>query len=152
VALCPVTDMVACFDLKLSDEGDAAERFMKCAPADGPEALERYLAASPLHILPNAVPTVLVSSRGDIDVPLDMVVAYYDAVLSSGGVATLILGSDESDHYSLINSDSSAWAAALVHIKMAVHWQPPSPTVSSPIPPPTADPEYLHVQVQGRIP
>ena len=103
VGVAPVSDMVAAYTRHLSDEGDAAELFMKCQPGghDGQDSkagggtgeakdkrgaepgveakganLARYHDASPMHRLPLTVPTIVVSGGKDTDVPTDMVAEY----------------------------------------------------------------------------
>jgi acetyl esterase/lipase len=118
VALAPVTDMVAAYERKLSDEGDAAEMFMKCCPSGGGDdddasgdAMQKYCAASPMHRLPLKVPTILGCGAGDADVPMDMVVSYHDAAKAVGGASVELVTFDpEVDHYEPMNAASPEWA------------------------------------------
>ena len=69
VAVAPVTDMVAGYEQRLGDEGDAIERFLRTTPAAaGGE--EQYRRASPLHLAPLLVREVsLCAAPDDEDVP-----------------------------------------------------------------------------------
>lgn len=94
VGLAPVTDMISAYERKLSDEGDAAEQYMKCAPFSLSELggsvggwgvpvasgsnLSKWREASPLHRLPSRIPALVVAGTADTDVPFDMVEAYRD--------------------------------------------------------------------------
>ena len=110
VAIAPVADMVAAYDRKLSDEGDAAKLYMKCAPGDSEEALAKYHAASPMHRLPIRVPILLVSGSGDKDVPMDLVESYRDAATIAGGAPVDFIACDpSSDHYTPVNATSTEW-------------------------------------------
>lgn len=60
---------------RLSDEGDAVEKFMGCALTPETEAL--YQSASPAHLLPLICPTVVAIGEDDVDIPVDMVREYH---------------------------------------------------------------------------
>lgn len=119
VAISPITDMIGSYERHLSDDGDAVEVYMKCKP-DSEENIMKYHEASPLHRLPGEVPIVLVTGRGDQDVPMDMVVTFRDAVVAGGGAAELILCEDDDDHYVPMNSSSDVWAKIQHAIDSAV--------------------------------
>jgi acetyl esterase/lipase len=52
VAVAPVCDLNEAYHLRLSDEGDAVERYMKCTP-ETEEGLAHYAKASPAELVPN---------------------------------------------------------------------------------------------------
>jgi hypothetical protein len=87
VAVAPVADLVAAFHRKLSDESDAAARYMRGSSApdeNNPQTWPQWQAASPAHCcLPLRVPTLLVSGAGDDDVPMDLVVRFYDQAVAA---------------------------------------------------------------------
>jgi pimeloyl-ACP methyl ester carboxylesterase len=60
---------------RLSDEGDAVERFMGCPLTADTDAL--YRSASPTHVLPLLCPTVVAIGEDDVDIPVDMVREYH---------------------------------------------------------------------------
>ena len=66
---------------RLSDEGDAVEKFMHCAlDYDSDVSVNAYTAACPRHQLPSArVPIILVTGLSDSDVPSDMVEEFFEA-------------------------------------------------------------------------
>jgi acetyl esterase/lipase len=100
LALAPVCDLFEAAKRRLSDEGDAVEKFMQLKlPEDGDgdgdrdgdgdeggrwRALAAYAAACPRRQLPLAVPTLLVAGLGDTDVPADYVEAFYQHVTGAG--------------------------------------------------------------------
>jgi hypothetical protein len=51
VAVAPVCDLNEAYFLKVSDEGDAVERYMKCTP-ETDEGLAQYAHASPAELIP----------------------------------------------------------------------------------------------------
>lgn len=51
VAVAPVCDLNEAYHLRVSDEGDAIERYMKCTP-DNDEGLAQYALASPAELIP----------------------------------------------------------------------------------------------------
>ena len=51
VAVAPVCDLSEGYFLKVSDEGDAVERYMKCTP-ETDEGLAQYARASPAELIP----------------------------------------------------------------------------------------------------
>jgi acetyl esterase/lipase len=52
VAVAPVCDLNEGYHLRLSDEGDAIERYMKCTP-ETDEGLAQYSQASPAELIPH---------------------------------------------------------------------------------------------------
>jgi len=129
IAIAPVVDLVAAYERKLSDEGDAAERFMKCKPSDEDgKCLERYMDASPRHrCIPLRLPTLLVTGKGDTDVPFDMVLAFSDAATAAAASnpeftndISILLCNDKTDHYGPVNAESTEWAKIRAAMDAAV--------------------------------
>jgi len=115
VAIAPVADMVAAFERKLSDEGNAAELYMRCRPDDGDAAsLAKYRDASPMHRLPLRVEAVVATGAGDKDVPMDYVVAFAEAAAAcavggTGQPCELVRLHPDDDHYTPVNASSGSW-------------------------------------------
>ena len=104
VAVAPITDLIAGARQKLSDEGDAIQRYMGNGDIGSPlepkpsipstqtnsdidtnivQEKDAYTEASPASLLPLRCPTVLVAGSKDEDIPLEMIDAYYRAASSS---------------------------------------------------------------------
>ena len=124
VALAPVADLIAAHRARLSDEGDAVQRFMRGrTPEDDPDA---YHAASPAEsMLPLATPTLLATGADDADVPAHFTETFYDAATRARSAAGVTTGSaaphdDQppvellvvpgADHYDVTNAESAAWS------------------------------------------
>lgn len=130
VSIAPVPDMLAAYPLRLSDEGDAIERYLGCLP-DTEEHLARYRNAS----LPTslATPTLLVTSDGDVDVPPALVRDYHATCCrgagDDGAARVHLLDLPDADHYDVVTADAPAW----MHIWRRIHglmhehagWAPP---------------------------
>lgn len=69
------------FDQQLSDDGDAAERFLGGTPKSHPL---RYQSASPAAQLPLGCPQLLVSGTEDTDVPHALTQEYAEEARKSG--------------------------------------------------------------------
>lgn len=112
VAISPVTDMLEAFQRKLSDEGDAAQLYMRgTTPDDSRITLREWQAASPAHsCLPLRVPTLLVSGPGDKDVPMDLVRRFHDDAVAAAASA---VKTEASDGTSTESMDEGATAKAL---------------------------------------
>lgn len=106
VALAPVADLARGHEMKISDEGDAVELYMKCTPAEAPEA---YARASPSALLPVKFPLLVVFGSEDKDVPPDLVRGYADAALKASPDLVSVLEVPGSDHFDIVNGGSSAW-------------------------------------------
>jgi acetyl esterase/lipase len=113
VAISPVADLELAVQLRLSDRGDAVQRYLAATT----EAL--YRAASPMHRVPEfdsfASSIFLVSGARDIDVPPKMVKALHDAIPGSA----FFLDPD-ADHYALMNADSNAWNRVAAEIEQRI--------------------------------
>lgn len=66
VALAPVADLVKGHEQRLSDDGDAIEKYMGGTPEEIPE---EYTKASPVTLLPTTVPAVVAIGSADDTVP-----------------------------------------------------------------------------------
>jgi len=113
VSIAPVPEMVAAHAARLSDEGDAIERYLE-GPPSTEAARERYAAAS----LPTALttPTLLVTGKDDPDVPPRLVTDYaarceQDAAASgdadAAGVSLLEI--PLAGHYDVVTADATPW-------------------------------------------
>lgn len=123
VAISPVTDLLEAFRRKLSDDGDAAQLYMRgTTPDDSRIALREWQAASPAHsCLPLRVPTLLVSGPGDKDVPMDLVKQFHDGAVAAAAANAASTGavgsgdvhfmecSPEADHYVPMDAESAEW-------------------------------------------
>lgn len=146
VVVAPVADLVAAFHRKLSDEGDAAVRYMRGSTPADEGAWEQWRTASPAHCcLPLRVPTLLVSGLGDRDVPMDLVVRFYDQAVAAAhaantGAANAITSeqalaaavgevhflecSAGADHYAPVDARSADWARIRAFVDAEVaKWQ-----------------------------
>lgn len=84
VAVAPVADMLAAHLRKLSDQGDAVQRYIGVDPAS-PEFLEACRRSSPTHLSPILCDVLIVAGGRDTDVPPEFVRESFDkfsAVLS----------------------------------------------------------------------
>lgn len=111
-----VADLIAGYERRLSDEGDAIERFIGVPLVEASRDL--YRAASPAHaLLPLATPTLVVTGTRDVDVPPDMTRAFFDrasaAAVASSGPTPHFLEISEADHYDLLDAASPSWASLL---------------------------------------
>ena len=114
VAVAPVADMVACHERRLSDEGDAAARFMGAAPGDAPGA---YAAACPTRsgLAPLLARSDLLVATGDADddVPPDLSRAFAAAARAAAppGRAAAYVEVPGADHYAVMDAAAPAFAA-----------------------------------------
>eukprot|EP00041_Stephanoeca_diplocostata_P014163 m.254600 g.254600 ORF g.254600 m.254600 type:complete len:302 (-) comp19605_c0_seq2:627-1532(-) len=107
VALAPVSDLVDGHNRRISDSGDAVLRYMKGTPDEIPES---YARASPIALLPNKVPALVVVGAKDVNVPPDMVRAYYDATKRVHGCAdTHFLHLEGADHFDIVKAETASW-------------------------------------------
>ncbi|KAJ8599684.1 hypothetical protein CTAYLR_004736 [Chrysophaeum taylorii] len=120
-----VADLVAGFERRLSDEGDAVERFMGVPYDKDPDL---YRRASPIHaMLPLKTPTLIVTGTDDVDVPVDMTRAFATAAAEAARRAPAeaeappphyveLLGAD---HYTPLDATTPHWATLLATIEAA---------------------------------
>ena len=112
VSIAPVLEMVAAHAARLSDEGDAIERYLEDPPSTE-AARERYAAAS----LPTALttPTLLATGKDDPDVPPRLVTDYaarceQDAASSGADAAGVsLLEIPLAGHYDVVTADATPW-------------------------------------------
>lgn len=71
---------------------------------------ERYRAGDPIEQLPLHVPVLCLHSRADSNVPFAQSTAYVAAAERAGAQA--VLHETAGDHFTVIDPDSAAWAAA----------------------------------------
>ena len=79
VGQAPVADLHKAFAQNLSDDGDAAEKFMGCTP-QGAEGGRAYSVASPAAVLPLGCAQLLVTGTDDTDVPIALTREYAEDV------------------------------------------------------------------------
>eukprot|EP00929_Paragymnodinium_shiwhaense_P069813 TRINITY_DN35248_c0_g1_i2.p1 TRINITY_DN35248_c0_g1~~TRINITY_DN35248_c0_g1_i2.p1 ORF type:complete len:319 (+),score=63.20 TRINITY_DN35248_c0_g1_i2:85-1041(+) len=114
LAAAPVADLVRGHEMKVSDEGDAVELYMKCKP-EGEAALQEYAKASPAALLPASFPLLVVFGEKDADVPPELIRGYVSAATEkspAGMVQSVQL--PDSDHFDIVQSGSSAWKSSIV--------------------------------------
>ena len=111
VAAAPVADLVRAHELRVSDEGDAVERYMKQLPTGA--GLTEYEKASPAALLPITFPLCVVYGDQDADVPPDLVRAYAEDAKRSAPELVLTVEIPGADHFQIVNAESEAW---LMHI------------------------------------
>lgn len=119
VGIAPCADLVDGVRRRLSDEGDAIQRFMKCDPDPlKKETMDAYHRASPLHLLPLGVPhQLLVSGNRDEDIPADMIRAYFDAATKAEDGEVRLLEMENHDHYDLTDARRPAFARMLAYVQ-----------------------------------
>ena len=103
IALAPITDLIACDELELSN-GAAASLFGGSS-AELPDA---YRSASPRHLLPLGVPQMLVHGTGDEDVPHSFAIGYIRDALRAHDDVSLVDPADIS-HLDLIDPTHDVW-------------------------------------------
>ena len=108
VGQAPVADLLKAFRQNLSDEGDAAERFMGGSP-ESVGGGSAYPAASPAALLPLGCAQLLVSGTDDTDVPIALTREYVEDVRQAGGDAVTLLEFPGSGHYELITPTDPTW-------------------------------------------
>ncbi|CAJ1341187.1 unnamed protein product [Effrenium voratum] len=126
LAAAPVADLVLGHELKVSDEGDAVELYMKQAPTS-PEALAEYRKASPAALLPVSFPLLVAFGDADKDVPPDLVRSYAKAAASSAPSLVSVLEIPGADHFDVVNAGSAAWLGHVVPglgTLLEAHWGP----------------------------
>jgi acetyl esterase/lipase len=107
VALAPVADLRATFDLDLDDGAVAV--LLGGGPDEVPE---RYAAADPMARLPLPVPVTLVHGGLDEHVPVSFSQHYARAAVAAGAPVRLEL-LPVADHFAVIDPQSAAWPAVI---------------------------------------
>lgn len=80
------------------------------------EVPDRYMAASPLALLPVNTPQVLIHGDTDDLVPLAIAEHYHARALATGSPCELIT-LPGADHFAVIDPSSDAWSAVLAAVK-----------------------------------
>ena len=127
VAVAPIADLISGARQRLSDDGDAIQRYMGNGDIGTPlepkqttrqteTDVDIYHKASPASLLPLRCATILVAGSKDDDIPLELIDTYYRAASASSisgggngnGSVSLLVHAD-ADHYDLMNAGSQAW-------------------------------------------
>lgn len=78
-------------------------------------------SASPHHLLPLKVPTLLAIGSADLDVPPDMLVTFHEKCVSSSApsvVLPALLVIPDADHYKIMNAEEDAWLELFRNIEI----------------------------------
>lgn len=129
IACSPCTDLIAAQEAKLSDEGDACERFMGCSLSDGQDAIEKYKAASPRWLPYPKVPVLAVGGGKDVDVPSKMVRDYVTEMEAAGAGAVRYFELSDADHYKVFSTGES-WSKILKEVVSLLQTDPDSSGMS----------------------
>eukprot|EP00301_Raphidiophrys_heterophryoidea_P015138 c23663_g1_i1.p1 GENE.c23663_g1_i1~~c23663_g1_i1.p1 ORF type:complete len:945 (+),score=259.80 c23663_g1_i1:3-2837(+) len=110
VGLAPCTDMIDGARRRLSDQGNACQLFMGCEP-DSAKSIAKYQAASPRHLLPLKVPTIVVAGEKDDVIPVDMVrsFAFAAGAASAADAGIVYLQVEDAGHFDVVDPGSEAW-------------------------------------------
>jgi len=112
LAAAPVADLVKGHELRVSDEGDAVELYMKMKPDS--EGIAEYNKASPSALLPVTFPLCVVFGDADVDVPPELVRAYAQQAKSSAPELVSIVEIAEADHFDVVNASSECWSQHVI--------------------------------------
>lgn len=107
VSLAGITDLEAY--RSPSGCGASVDQLMGGLPAS---FNERYREASPIHLLPNYVPTFLINGEEDSIVPVSHVKPYFDEAVVKEGAVELVLV-PEAGHFEVIRPGSIAWTSII---------------------------------------
>lgn len=111
VSLAGVLDLEEAWTRHLSN--DAVVELLGGTPDEVPD---RYMAASPLALLPVNTPQVLIHGDTDDLVPLAIAEHYHARALATGSPCELIT-LPGADHFAVIDPSSDAWSAVLAAVK-----------------------------------
>lgn len=109
-ALAPVADLREAVRLRLSDDGDAVQRYMDGDPDEIPE---RYKCACPMDLIDklSQVNVTLVTGFRDVDVPPSLVYRLFELVeLTTQTNGNWEYRMIDSDHYELVSAATKPWA------------------------------------------
>ncbi len=109
VSLGGITDLISFADRGLS--GGAVRIFLGGMPEEVPR---RYVAVSPMELLPIGAPVLVVHSKKDSVVPIDMGRKFFQAAKSKGDLIETV-EVDGEDHYDLLDPKMRSW-------ELARHW------------------------------
>lgn len=113
-AMAPVADLIKGYEMKISSEGDAVERYMGQAP-DTELARIQYLNASPAALLPVCFPLLLVYGDADDDVPPCLIESYAQAAKASTSAGLMsVVRIAGADHFDVMNAQSGAWKNEII--------------------------------------
>ena len=122
IAIAPICNLIQGQNLKLSDEGDAIEKYIIGTSAmDGISDIDliaRYNLASPHSVLPFLCETSLVTGILDVDVPSQTVLEFYSSLEDKSRVR--LMSFEGADHFDVITPSSTAWACVLEYMDSAV--------------------------------
>lgn len=110
-ALAPVADLRMAVEMKLSDDGDAVQRYMHGAPEQIPN---RYDCACPtmyVETLADVGLTILVGKK-DVDVPEQLVEGFIDKILARENhreSKCVYKVFDGADHYDVVSAGTEPW-------------------------------------------
>ena len=106
-----MADLHEAFAKKLSDDGDAVERFMGGGPDMSSELAQYYHTASPAALLPLGCAQLLVSGTEDDDVPIELTRAYAEKVRTSHPADSVtLLEFPGCGHYEIITPMDPTWS------------------------------------------
>jgi acetyl esterase/lipase len=129
VALAPVADLVDAAQRRLSDSGDAVQRYVGAAMGVGPDSKASrpepwevpalYALSSPLHLGVAECPSLWVTGVADTDVPADYVQACHSRAKALADAARApsahLLSLEDCDHYRMVDATSTSWQAIYTH-------------------------------------
>lgn len=105
ISLAGVLDLHQAYQFHLSN--DAARELLGGSPEEVPA---RYAAASPAHLLPLAIPQVVIHGTADAHVPLQISQQYAAAARAAGDPITY-LEPEGVDHFDVIDAESTIWSS-----------------------------------------
>eukprot|EP01039_Chlorochromonas_danica_P009054 gene9054-9992_t len=130
VAIAPIGDLEYAFLRKLSDKGDAVQKYLGVCPEYDPTSgklseSSPYLLASPKELLPLKTPCLIVMGSKDDVVPPDCVEGFFEAAqqLQRSQVQLELLQVDGADHFDLVNAESQAWKNIFPALQAMLHNQ-----------------------------
>ncbi len=109
--LAGLLDLQRAWELHLSD--DAVVELLGGSPQKVPN---RYLTASPIALVPTAMPILIAHGMDDDIVPIEMSERYRAAILRTGGVAAMPM-LPRTDHFDIIDPDSRAWPTVAAAVR-----------------------------------
>lgn len=111
VAAAPVADLVLGHSMRVSDEGDAVDLYMKGSPE---ELAHAYSEASPAALLPVTFPLLVMYGDKDSDVPPKLMDSYAETAVNTAPGLAQQLVIPGADHFDVVNATSSAWVDSIV--------------------------------------
>jgi acetyl esterase/lipase len=155
VGQAPVADLHKEYSQKLSDDGDAAEKFMGGSP-ESVAGGAAYPAACPAALLPLGCAQLLVTGTDDTDVPVTFTREYAENARKAGDPVTL-LEFPGAGHYELITPMDPTWVTQREAIERLLDEATGNPhlILTSPSPNPhliflSTEPDWCEGQAQTR--